>query len=159
MPLIQGAEVRKQGVSFEILFRFFSIYSYDDLTSSPSLAPAYSRPTCKIFILEAVKFDVFYLQHPRSLLTLVDWLGSMEALNYFGPFILALVRFGDAGSIFQLLLLRIRSSFVIALNYLDLSFQHSEIWRCRFDLPAFTAVDQEFQILSASLGSFVIADL
>ena len=58
MPLIQGAELRKLGVRFVILFRFFKVYIYDVLTSSPFLAPANSWQSCKIVVLEAVKFDV-----------------------------------------------------------------------------------------------------
>ena len=59
MPLIQGVEVKKTRSEFVILFRFFRVYIYNVLTSSSFFAPANSRQSCKIVILEAVKFDAF----------------------------------------------------------------------------------------------------
>ena len=92
MLSIQGAEVRKLGVSFVILFRFFRVYIYDVLTSSPFLALANSMLSWKIVLLEAVKFDVFTLPLSSKILAnlwgLTKFHGSAEL--FFGSFIFAL---------------------------------------------------------------------
>ena len=103
MPLIKGAKVRKLGVSFVILFRFFRVYIYDLLTSSPFLGPANSRQSFKIVILEAIKIDVFTLPLLFKILAnswgLTKFHGSSELFRIFH---FSTLRFGDAGSIFQL---------------------------------------------------------
>ena len=103
MPLMHGAEERKLRVSFVILFRFFKVYIYDVLTSSPFLAPANSRQSCKIVLLEAVKFYVLTL--PLSSKILANSWGLMKfhgSAELFWIFHFSTLGFGDAGLIFQL---------------------------------------------------------